>query len=149
MQDEWQFCLGSASASWREATFQFRMQMQIREWLGLLLVSSVCSFIRVGSQNKNNVPMAPINFPLAREWNRSTQTYGGRMAWNLSIKVLRMKKVALFSARRFSAWTISGTSNISISLPGRELERNSTSHQWRLEIGLNLRVKLWNNGDTS
>jgi hypothetical protein len=39
--------------------------------------------------------------------------------------------------------------NKGISLLGRELERNSTSHKWRLEIGLNLRVKLWNNGDIS
>lgn len=112
----------------------------------VLVVSSVRS-IHVGSQN--NIPMAPINFPLARQWNCSTRTFGGRMAWNLSIKVLPMKNVALFTARGSNVWTIYRTTGRGISLPGIELKQNLTSCIWSLEIGSNLRAKLWNNGDTT
>jgi hypothetical protein len=37
MQDEWHVMHGSASAFWTEGTFQFWMQMQIQERVGLLL----------------------------------------------------------------------------------------------------------------
>ena len=41
MQGEWHVMPGSASAFWTEATFQFWMQMQIQERVGLLLVPDI------------------------------------------------------------------------------------------------------------